>query len=361
MARFDPAQPLSPGFTDAVGAALDEFLAAASEELTRIDSSLTFAADLARRLAAGGKRLRPAFCYWARVAAAGQPDDDAALIRAAASLDLLHLSALVHDDVMDASDLRRGEPTAHRAYQAEHEASGGRGDAEAHGRSGAILLGDLLATWSAQLAEGSGLPAADRVRARRYLEAARVEVLAGQFLDLAAQTATASASDQRRLAEHVVEFKTARYTIQRPAQYGASLGGGTDDLIGALGTFGLPLGRAFQYRDDLLGVFGDEAVTGKPSGDDLREGKRTVLVAEAAASGVGVGAELDALLGTPLDQAGLDRARELLTESGAVARVEALIAADYELALAILDQTAMTDDGRTALRELARACVERSF
>ena len=355
---LDPAQPLSAAFTDAIAGAITTFLEDVSPRMCAIDASLTQATDLAAAFTAGGKRLRPAFCFWSRVAASGMPDDVDAVMRAAASLDLLHVGILVHDDVMDGSDSRRGVLAVHRQYEATH-AGTGLGSSAAYGRAAAIQVGNLLQAWSVEMYERSGLPNADRARGRRYLDRMRTEVIGGQLLDIAAQGGLHADTPPIELAEHVVEFKTARYTIQRPAQLGAALGAGSDDLLSGLWRFGLPLGRAFQYRDDVLGVFGDEATTGKPSGDDLREGKRTVLVAEALAASATVATELESLLGTDLDDAGIDRARHLLTDSGALERTEARIATDYAAALEILDATPMTDDGRTALRQLAHACVER--
>lgn len=362
---FTPADPVGRGFREAVGDAIDAFLTARGPELAAIGPELDLTLGLARDFTGGGKRLRPAFCWWGHVAAAGAPSDPDALVRAAAGLDLLHVSALVHDDVMDGSDTRRGLPAAHRQYQALHEQRAGRGSSEAFGRAGAILLGDLLVMWSEQMYARSGLDLAALERGRPVLEAMRTEVTCGQVLDVVAQSAPASAdlADALATANRVVEFKTNRYTVQRPLQLGAALAGGSDELLAHLAEFASPLGRAFQFRDDVLGVFGDVERTGKPAGDDLREGKRTVLVAHAlAGSSPTAASELDQMLGNPgLDQCQVDRAREIITASGALEAVERTIRDGHQQALAALGRADVTDDGRTALAALADACINRDY
>ena len=186
---------------------------------------------------------------------------------------------------MDASDTRRGRPATHRAFEAEHRADGWRGDPEQYGAAAAILLGDLLLSWADELLRRCGLPL-DRVApALDVFDLCRSEVIAGQFLDVSVQARGQADVDT---AMTVLRYKSAKYSIERPLHIGAALAGATPTTLAELGAFGLPLGEAFQLRDDLLGVFGDPATTGKPAGDDLVEGKRTVLVAlalDAAATG----------------------------------------------------------------------------
>jgi len=362
-AGFEPADPAGAAFREAVSAAIGTFLDARAADLAEIGPELSPVLDMARQFTRGGKRLRPAFGYWGFAAVAGQPGDPAALVRACASLDLLHVSALVHDDVMDASDTRRGVPAAHRQFEQLHGDMDGLGHQLSFGRAGAILLGDLLIMWSAQLLSESGLEPSSLARALPLIEAMRTEVTAGQFLDMVAQHAPLSGDVRESLAlsERVVEYKSARYTVQRPAQFGAALAGAGDDVVAGLAGFGSPLGRAFQFRDDLLGVFGDESVTGKPAGDDLREGKRTVLVAHALAQAdPRESAELQSLLGNAdLDPAQIERAREIITGCGARERVEAMIDAGLEEALAALDRLPLRVEGRIALSSLAVAAVRR--
>ena len=248
----------------------------------------------------GGKRFRAAFCWWGHqaVARSPAPADEPALLRACASLELLHASALVHDDYMDASDVRRGRPATHRAFEQLHRERGWSASPEQYGASAAILLGDLLLSWSDELLRTCGLPAERVIDALGYFDLTRSEVVTGQFLDVSAQARGSADVDT---AMTVLRYKSAKYSIERPLHIGAALAGATPEQIGQLSRFGLPLGEAFQLRDDLLGVFGDPSVTGKPAGDDLIEGKRTVLVALALDALPTADAKvLDAALGTPL-------------------------------------------------------------
>lgn len=359
-----PEAPLSAEFRAAVAATIDTFCAEQAAALDAMGPELEPVRAMAVRLLAGGKRLRPAFCVWGHVAAAGLPvQQPEGLLRAAASLDLLHASALVHDDVMDGSDLRRGQPAAHRQFEAQHTAAGRLGDPEAFGRAGAILLGDLLVMWSVEMLQRCGLEPGLLQRASLVAEAMRTEVTCGQYLDIVAQAQPLAQDAAAALAAagRVVEFKSARYTVQRPCQLGAALGGADDRLQQALAAYGSPLGRAFQFRDDELGVFGDSAVTGKPAGDDLREGKRTVLVAHAYAHAGPAGRALLAdRLGDPrLDAAGVADLQQVIVESGARDAVEQMIEEGYQRSLEALDSAEVTDEGRRGLRALAEAAVRR--
>jgi geranylgeranyl diphosphate synthase, type I len=372
---LDPQNPLSQGFRDAISAELTAFLAEQATVLESMGPELVPVQLMASQLLCGGKRLRPAFCVWGYVAAAGRPDEIElrSLLTAAASLDVLHGSALVHDDVMDASDLRRGRPAAHRQFEALHANAGWLGDSESFGKAGAILLGDLLVMWSAQMLHASGLNQTVLERALPIVEAMRTEVTCGQYLDIVAQAhplrQRAPAIDSVRPsielalddASRVVEYKAARYTVQRPAQIGAALGAGDDELYYALGAYGSPLGRAFQFRDDLLGVFGDPQLTGKPSGDDLREGKRTVLIAQAYAhAGVAGQKLLLQRLGDPnLTPEGVAELQQVIAESGARDAVETMITEGHERAIRALQDADITDEGRAGLTALAEAAVRR--
>ncbi|MCW2803804.1 MAG: geranylgeranyl diphosphate synthase, type [Propionibacteriaceae bacterium] len=370
---LDAAAPVSQVFRDAVSERLEIFLDEQAAVLEPMGAELLGVQRMARELLTGGKRLRPAFCYWGYVAAAGCPDTPGPLLSAAASLDLLHVSALVHDDVMDASDLRRGRPAAHRQFEALHTSAGWLGDPETFGRAGAILLGDLLVMWSVEMLQRAGLPDAALRSALPLAQAMRTEVTCGQYLDVLAQVHPLRSSAAEILggqaaaaladANRVVEYKSARYTVQRPCQFGAALGGADERVQAALAAYGSPLGRAFQFRDDLLGVFGDPLVTGKPTGDDLREGKRTVLIAHAYAASTPVGQELLVrLLGDPaLDEDGITLLHEVIISSGARDAVESMIEDGYQQALSALEGADLTDPGRTALTELATAAVRRSF
>jgi geranylgeranyl diphosphate synthase, type I len=376
-AVLDSQAPLSQAFRDAVSAEITAFLSEQSSVLDSMGPELVPVHLMASQMLCGGKRIRPAFCVWGYVAAAGIPTDEELkpLLAAAGSLDVLHVSALVHDDLMDSSDLRRGRPAAHRQFEALHANAGWLGDSPAFGRAGAILLGDLLVMWSAQMLHGAGVDQSTLERALPIVEAMRTEVTCGQYLDMVAQAhplrkrAPAIGSLRPTIelamddASRVVEYKAARYTVQRPCQIGAALGGGDDELYFALGAYGSPLGRAFQFRDDLLGVFGDPQVTGKPAGDDLREGKRTVLVAHAYAHAGEAGQKLLLQrLGDPaLDDGGIGELQQLIVESGARDAVESMINEYYERALKALHDTEITEEGRAGLTALADAAVRREF
>ena len=262
-----------------VGRALRGFLGGQRAVLLRAGGELLPGLEALEELLAGGKRLRPAFCYWGWRGAGGP--DCQPVLAAAAALELLHASALVHDDVMDGSDTRRGRPSLHRLFAARHAEQRWRGSPEAFGMGAAILLGDLLLSWTDGMYHASGLPADSLRRGQAVLDLMRTEVFAGQYLDLLGQAAGTGTVES---ALRVVEYKTAKYTIERPLHLGAALAGFTEGPVPAVfSAYGLPLGVAFQLRDDILGVFGDPAQTGKPASDDVREGKRTVLLAIARA------------------------------------------------------------------------------
>ncbi len=314
----------------------------------------------------GGKGLRARFCLagWRAGGGAGAPD--AAVVAAAAALEVFHAAALVHDDLIDNSDLRRGGPAAHRRLEAWHRGARWQGDGAAFGRSAAVLLGDLLVAWSDDLFE-DGLAAAVPERgsaARHEYAVMRRDVTVGQFLDVAEESAYAGADDSTHAARalRVASLKSARYSVQQPLLIGAALAGADLGRRAELRAFGHPLGLAFQLRDDVLGVFGDESVTGKPSGDDLREGKRTVLIALAReAMSVAQRHVLDGALG----DAGLDALQVAALQgdivgSGALARVERMIAdlvaeAEQALAAARLDAAVGVE-----LRDLAEAATTRT-
>lgn len=350
--------PISPAFVSAVGDALTGFLDEQAGLAAHTGATALLGA--ARTCVMGGKRLRPAFCYWGYVAAAGRPADPAPLMRVAASLDLLHASLLVHDDLIDGSDTRRGAPSAHRRLEKLLPGP----DASHFGEAAAILLGDLLFSWGAEMFESAGLsPEASR-RAAPVLATMRSEVLLGQYLDVAAAfgvTDRSTPQAQAETAERVLEFKSARYSVRRPAELGALLGDAPARLLTALGTYGSLVGRAFQLRDDLLGVFGDPAVTGKPAGDDIREGKRTVLVLQALEKGDTTQHRvLTSLLGSPgLGEEDLATARGIIEATGARSSCEELIASSTTKALTALEGIDMNTEGYSALVKLAELATDR--
>jgi len=345
-----------------VDRALQAFLAGRRESLLLAGTDLLPVADAITGLLESGKRLRAAFCYWGWRGAGGQ--DCPEIFPAAAALELLHAGALVHDDVMDASDTRRGQPSLHRRFEVRHASQRWRGSPAAFGTGAAILIGDLLLSWTDQMFHASGLPAGALQRGLPVLNLMRTEVFAGQYLDLLGQAAGAETVES---ALRVVELKTAKYTIERPLQLGAALAGtaagdaGRRAVAAACTAYGLPLGVAFQLRDDILGVFGDPARTGKPAGDDLREGKRTVLLAIARQrASAGQAAVIDRHLGDPmLDEAGTAAVRTVIAGTGALAECEAMIERNVAAALTALAAAPFPGQAKDALAELAVAATDR--
>ncbi|HEX4812767.1 MAG TPA: polyprenyl synthetase family protein [Nonomuraea sp.] len=312
----------------------------------------------AEDLLAGGKRLRPAFCYWGWRGAGGT--DVPEIFTAAASLELLQASALVHDDVMDKSDMRRGMPSAHRRFQAVHEKAGWHGSAEQFGEGAAILLGNLLLIWSGEMWRTSGLPPESLAAAQPVHDHMRTELMCGQYLDLLEQ---AHGENTYESALRVALFKSGKYSVEQPLRLGLVLAARKltpwmDDLCTG---YARRVGIAFQLRDDILGVFGDPARTGKPASDDLREGKRTMLVARTlAAASPGAAKTVRRLLGDPgLDERGVTTLRSIIEDTGALQECEDLIAGYLAQALSALDEAPVTAEARTALTELAIAATTR--
>ncbi|GAA4721344.1 polyprenyl synthetase family protein [Nocardioides conyzicola] len=347
----------SAGFRDRVQVALDAFLDDQARLLEPLGSDAARLVAEARTSVRGGKRFRASFCYWGHRAVAPPADEDS-LVRACAALELLHASALVHDDLMDASDTRRGRPATHRAFEREHRAAGWRGDEEQYGAAAAILLGDLLLSWADELLRRCGLPITQVAPALEVFDRCRSEVIAGQFLDVSVQ---ARGRADVEAAMTVLRYKSAKYSIERPLHIGAALAGAPAETMRALSEFGLPLGEAFQLRDDLLGVFGDPATTGKPAGDDLIEGKRTVLVALALdAASPGDAALLDRSLGTDLSPDDVAELRRVIDSSGAHDQVEAVIDELATHAVRALGRADFDEHATEVLRGLAASATQRA-
>ncbi len=352
---WDPAS-----FRVRVQQTLDAFLSEQAGRLQPLGPDAGRMLAEARDCVGGGKRLRAAFCYWGFRAVRPDPtvEEEAALWRACASLELLHASALVHDDLMDASDTRRGRPATHRGFADEHRAAAWPGDPEQYGAAAAILLGDLMLSWADELLRRCGLPLDRVATALDVFDLCRTEVITGQFLDVSVQARGSADVDA---AMTVLRYKSAKYSVERPLHIGAALAGAAPRTLDELGAFGLPLGEAFQLRDDLLGVFGDPAATGKPAGDDLVEGKRTVLVALALdAASPSDASLLDAALGTGLDAAGVDRLRRVIDGSGAHGQVEEAIHALVERAAEALARADIDEGARRVLGDLAAATAHRA-
>jgi geranylgeranyl diphosphate synthase type I len=347
----------------AVTDALTGFLDRQRETLADMDPSLAPVVDEVCALAAGGKRLRPAFAYWgwrgARDTTDEPAEDDAAVLRAVAALEFVHASALVHDDVMDGARTRRGRPATHIGFADRHTDEDLNGDGALFGTGAAILVGDLALVWSDELLRRSGISSAALARARAVWDTMRTEVTAGQYLDLLRAAGGLPGPDG---ALKVARYKSAGYTVQRPLQLGAAIASAGSDVIEAYTAIGLPLGEAFQLRDDVLGVFGNPDVTGKSADDDLREGKQTLLIALAEEAADDAGRRLlDDVLGDPsAGAAEFDAVRTLLEDTGARSSVEERIAAQTALARAAIAAAPIADDARAALDALAVAATSRT-
>jgi geranylgeranyl diphosphate synthase type I len=341
-----------------VDKALAEFLSTQAARLDTISVSLSPVQDAIQDfLLTGGKRMRPAFCYWGFRGAGGEDSD--AVVTAAACLELLQACALIHDDVMDGSDTRRGRPAMHRRFSALHRGETWQGDPESFGLSAAVLLGDLCLIWADEMLNTAGMPAEALLRAQPVYDEMRVELMAGQYLDLLEQ---ALGGGTVETALRVARFKSAKYTIEKPLHLGAVLAGAGLDVLAGYSGYGLPLGEAFQLRDDVLGVFGDPSQTGKPAGDDLREGKRTALIAMALAeASKAQSAVVRRHLGDPrLADDGVAELRQVICETGALAKVESLIGELMDDALAALAAAPVAAEARDVLEELALAATARS-
>jgi geranylgeranyl diphosphate synthase type I len=311
-------------------------------------------AALRAMVLSGGKRLRPAFCYWAFVGLGGDPTDPR-VIDAGAALELLHSFALIHDDVMDGSGRRHGIDTVHEDFTRRHRSAGWRGDSERFGAGVAILVGDLAFVYADLLITEAPLAAL------QVWNELRVEVNVGQYLDLiGSATGTADLGAARRIRQ----YKSGKYTVERPLHLGAALADpcGLAELVGPLSDYGMPLGEAFQLRDDLLGVWGDPSVTGKPVGEDLRDGKPTMLAALARQHARGADAALlEARFGAPdLTGAEVTALQEIFETTGARERVSAAVDSLAEQALAALDRLPVTTEATVALGELARFVAGRN-
>ncbi|WP_193432358.1 polyprenyl synthetase family protein [Tessaracoccus aquimaris] len=301
----------------------------------------------------GGKRIRVRLAYWGFIAAGGAHGSEAylRLLRVSAALELLHLFALIHDDVMDESDSRRNHPSAHVEASAWHRDSAGFGQSERFGENLAVLLGDLAHTVADRLVDS--LPR----RLRETWFRLSVELIAGQRADL---TGAAAGRWDEHHAETVARLKTGRYTVMRPLQFGAIAAGASADTERALLSCGELLGRAFALRDDYLGVWGDPAVTGKPAGDDLVDAKATMLVSIARERVDGAARDLLERLGTRrFDHGDAPRLATAMREAGVDTELERMISDDLAAALEHLEGAGLAPAGVAGLRETALAIAWR--
>lgn len=351
---------LSRAYTTKVAQALEEFLATKSVEVGQITTSATEIVNAITSLTRGGKRLRPLFAYWGFLGAGGTKDSQD-IVRLGVALELFQAAALIHDDIIDNSDTRRGQPSVHKRFEAQHQQLGLFGSAAAYGTASAILTGDLCLSLSEEaFSEISDLPA----NARQIFNRMRTQVMAGQYLDVLEESA-GPAYDPReavKRARTIVTFKSAKYSTENPLLIGGALAGASEELLARYSAFALPLGEAFQLRDDVLGVFGDADVTGKPTGGDLLEGKRTELIAHALL--LTDDAQRD-FIQTRLGAADMtdqevQQLSNILRDSGALAATENSISELTDQSQVALEALTISPLALAGLQQLSDAVTKRS-
>ena len=337
--------------------ALDDFVNEHRNLMSSVSPDTLPLIDYLQGLLTGGKRLRPAFAYWGYRAGGGEDSDSA--LRACASLEFLQACALIHDDVMDASDTRRGNPSLHKQFESLHTKNHWSGSPALFGHGAAILVGDLALSWADEMLLTSSLDAAQILRAKSVYDIMRTELMSGQYLDLLEQVRGQITQER---AETVIRYKSAKYTIERPLHMGAAIAGASESLVDSLSDYGLSLGEAFQLRDDLLGVFGEPNTTGKPAGDDLREGKQTMLIAFAYTHASAQ--ECDVLtqhLGSKnISPREIETVQAILINSGAQDFIERRISENLDSALKSLEDPAYEPEVKSALKALAILATQRT-
>ncbi|MCO4238365.1 polyprenyl synthetase family protein [Pseudarthrobacter raffinosi] len=350
-------------FVAAVAGELTDFLTTRQSLMAAISPDIDPIMGSISNLVTGGKRLRALMCYWGWRGAGGEPAAQE-IVTAGSALELFQAAALIHDDIIDRSDTRRGGPSVHRRFSQLHHAQGWALDSERFGQAAAILTGDLCLSFSEEAFTDIGAQAAAGSRARLIFNLMRAEVMAGQYLDILEEVAgpVRDRAGAVTRAQSIIRFKSAKYSTEHPLALGGALADAPDELLRGYSAFALPLGEAFQLRDDVLGVFGDPVTTGKPAGDDLREGKRTVLIALALGqASTAESAFIDAKLGSPdLGDADVAEIRRIIEESGALQATEVLINEFGAAAYDALEQLPLEELPKTALRKLAEATVSRA-
>ncbi|WKD58983.1 polyprenyl synthetase family protein [Corynebacterium caspium] len=355
---------LSPSdFSQTIHPLLAQYLDTRLAEISPIGKPVEAAVSyLQNFILGGGKRIRPLYGWAGFVGAGGLagPEDPQAVLKAVSALEFIQACALIHDDIIDTSDTRRGNPTVHKAVEAQHKQAKWHGDSAHFGHSVAILVGDLATVWADDMLYDAGLSAAALHRLREPWKALRSEVIGGQLLDI---TLEAHGSEEEALANNVNRFKTAAYTIERPLHMGAAIAGASPATIAAFRGYGRDIGIAFQLRDDLLGVFGDPEITGKPAGDDLRDGKRTVLLSlalkHADATDPVAAKALRTEIGVVQDPERIAQLSEIIVSTGAAAEVENRITSLVESGLRHLQEAALEPEVVELLERLAISSTQR--
>lgn len=355
---------------------LDDFCHAQQQDFANISQDLTPIITFSQTLMRGGKRFRALFCYWAWASTLPVSDlkqsaqelatSSEAMVGICSALEMFHAAALVHDDILDQSDLRRGAPAVHKKFEELHRENFYAGLPERFGVAGGVLVGDLLLSWSSEMfgrSVANSPTAASQDACRTEFSKMRTEVMAGQYLDVLEENAalTRPVNEAVGRANRVMLYKTAKYSIEAPLLIGASFAGADAGLLRGFSAFGIPLGMAFQLRDDILGVFGDPAVTGKPAGDDLREGKRTVLVGlTREALNPSVARVFDEMLTSgSLNAEQIQFIQQTMVGCGALAKTERMIEDLADQSLEALSELEISEEGKAMLRQLALAVIKR--
>ena len=346
------------------------------EQFHEIDPELAGLIASVQRLLTGGKRFRALFAYWAWASVLPDTNDSEtqrdrerasiAMIDICASLEMFHAAALVHDDVMDSSDTRRGFPSVHKQFENLHESEMWVGSKDRFGQAVAIIAGDMMLGWSSDLFERGLKTLGDPERAeaaRSEFSRMRFEVMAGQYLDVLEENSGPVRKQELAVsrANRVMLYKTAKYSIEAPMLIGAAVAGAEPAIRRGLTAFAIPLGMAFQLRDDVLGVFGDSTKTGKPAGDDLREGKRTILVALSRESlGSSTLKIFDELLSNrALTQEQITLLQQTIKGCGALERVEYMIDEYGRESLRNLEALSIESYAKAQLDLLAKKVLQR--
>ncbi|MFT4245072.1 MAG: polyprenyl synthetase family protein [Micrococcaceae bacterium] len=352
----------SKNYIKAVNDYLTDFI---EEKITVARQISNEAAELCQHIyevAKGGKRTRAQLNYLGYLVANGKNEDLS--IKIGTAIELFQTSALIHDDIIDSSDTRRGIDTIHYSYSNNHQAQGYSGNNKDYGMAAGIIAGDICMQWSEEIFSQAIVKSPQNIAARKNFETMRLEVMAGQFMDIHEEV---DFNTNHELTPHerafrVLTYKSAKYSVEHPLTIGATLGGADTELLSKLSAFGLPTGQAFQLRDDVLGVFGDPTITGKPAGDDLKEGKRTTLIAYAIEnSDVDTTNYLNAKLGsTELTKAEVAMLQEIIKASGALAKTEEMITNLTDTAIKELAALKINAELKAELEKLAHTLTQRN-
>lgn len=336
---------------------IELFLKERRKEFAEISKEATeLVNEIERFMLAGGKRARPAFLYSGYIASGGKAHD--AVVFASMCVEFLHTFALIHDDIIDRSDTRRGRETSHKAFEGLYKAKKLRGDGSQFSLSAAVLTGDLAAAFAENVLTNSPFPQERIKRARWFFDQMKAQVIAGEYLDVLG-------GYKKRLSEeevlNVLEYKTAKYTVERPLQIGAMLAGAEVEILEAFTAYGIPLGQAFQLQDDILGTFGDPTELGKPVNSDIREGKKTVLIAKAYEWAESYQKKiLDEVLGNQeSSKSEIDKVREIIYKVGAYDYAVRLSHKLIEQAKDALNSAKLEEEGKDYLLAAADYLLSR--